>query len=380
MRLTMGWCTLPSRGQPQNAQSGHRTSLTATMPSAPRASHSSREWLIAAPFLHDPADVWLGAFVPNADGALRFRTIPAPYGHDGSRALTGWRAWRDYFGHARDAWHQLGNQATTGLLTSFPHLAITFGLRKRLSRSRMPLVAWTFNLGGLHSGFKRLVARAALGAVDRFIVHSRAEATSYSRWLGLPAERFLFVPLQCPTRLVEFEEDRADPFILSMGSAKRDYRLLFQALAKLGHRAVIVAATHAVAGLPVPPGVEIRSGLSEAQCFELIQRARLCVVPVANRETASGQVTLLNAMMYGRPVVVTQCVGSVDYVIDGVDALLVRPGDLQHLEQAIEMCWHDEALRLRLGAAARVSAIANFSDEAVGQIMGRVLRELNDSR
>lgn len=104
------------------------------------------------------------------------------------------------------------------------------------------------------------------------------------------------------------------------------------------------------------------------------------MVPVANRETASGQVTLLNAMMYGRPVVATQCVGSVDYVIDGVDALLVRPGDLQHLEQIIEMCWHDEPLRLRLGAAARVSAIANFSDEAVGQIMGRVLRELNDAR
>ena len=343
-----------------------------------QASHTSREWLIAAPFLHDSADIWLAAFVPNVDRDLRFRTIPAAYGHDGSRALTGWRAWRDYLGHAILAWRELGAGRTSGLLTSFPHLAVTFGLRKLLSGSRVPLVAWTFNLGGLHTGFKRLVARAALGAVDRFIVHSRAEAAGYSRWLGLPAERFLFVPLQCPTRTVEYDEDLADPFILSMGSAKRDYRLLFQALAKLGHRAIVVAAPHAVAGLPVPPGVEIRRGLSEAQCFELVQRARLCVVPVANRETASGQVTLLNAMMYGRPVVVTECVGSVDYVVDEIDALLVRPGDLPHLEQAIERCWHDEPLRSRLGAAARVSAIANFSDEAVGQIMGRILRELND--
>ncbi len=183
-----------------------------------------------------------------------------------------------------------------------------------------------------------------------------------------------------PTRTVEFEEDRADPYILSMGSAKRDYRLLLLALAELGHRAVIVAAPHAVAGLAVPPGVEIRSGLSEAQCFELVQRSRPCVVPVANRETASGQVTLLNAMMSGRPVVVTECIGSVDYVIDGVDALLVRPGDLKHLEQAIETCWQDGPLRSRIGAAARALAIAHFSDEAVGQIMGRVLRELDELR
>ena len=50
------------------------------------------------------------------------------------------------------------------------------------------------------------------------------------------------------------------------------------------------------------------------------------------------------------------------------------------MAQADEMCSHDEPLRSRLVAAASVSAIANFSDEAVGQIMGRALRELNDAR
>ena len=44
------------------------------------------------------------------------------------------------------------------------------------------------------------------------------------------------------------------------------------------------------------------------------------------------------------------------------------------------MCSHNERLRSRLVAAASFSAIANFSDKAVRQIMGRELRELNDAR
>ena len=331
-------------------------------------------WYLAAPFIHDAADLWLTKFIPS-DGRMRFQTVPASYHHDRSRKTTGLAAWADYFRHGHAVWNAARhNSQRSGILTCFPQLPIAVGLHKRLARSGIPLVAWNMNLGSLYPGARRRLARTALSSVDRFVVHSRAEVASYSAWLQLDPKRFEFVPLQRASRSIDFEEDRHEPFVLSMGSAHRDYRLLFAVLAELGYPAVVVAGKHALAGLPVPPNVTLRSGLTAEQCHKLVQRARLSVIPVANQFTASGQVTLLDAMMYGRAVIITRCPASVDYVEDKRDAMLVSAGDHDDLKAAIATVWEDASLRVAMGKAARVTAIERFSDEAIGKEMGRVLK------
>ena len=350
-------------------------------------SPTPMHWTLAAPFIHASSDRWLTDFVSNAANDLSFDAVPADYHHDRSRKITGIDAWRDYARHGNATWRAA--QAATGagpgtgrrgIITCFPQLAITVGLRKRLARSDIPLVAWTFNLGKVYPGARRLLARTALPAVNRFIVHSRSEISAYSEWLQLPPERFTFVPLQRATSPITLQEDLDQPFLLSMGSAQRDYRLLFRVLGELGYPAVVVAGPHAVAGLVVPPNVELRSGLTADECFALVQRARLSVIPVANQDTASGQVTLLDAMMYARAAIITACPASVDYVVDGVDALLVRHGDHDDMKRAIQRLWEDEALRAFVGASARSASIERFSDEAIGQILGSVLREVAATR
>ena len=340
-------------------------------------------WTLAAPFIHAASDRWLTDFVPNPGNDLSFDAVPADYHHDRSRKITGLDAWRDYARHGNATWRTARAAASagpSGIITCFPQLAITVGLRKRLARSNIPLVAWTFNLGQVYPGARRLLARAALPAVNRFIVHSRSEISAYSEWLQLPPERFTFVPLQRATSPITLAEDLDKPFLLSMGSAQRDYRLLFRVLGELGYPAVVVAGPHAVAGLVVPPNVDLCSGLSADECFALVQCARLSVIPVANQDTASGQVTLLDAMMYARAAIITACPASVDYVVDGVDAMLVRHGDHDDMKRAIQLLWEDAALRASLGANARRACIEKFSDEAIGRVMGNVLHEVVNAR
>lgn len=337
------------------------------------------DWYLAAPFIYDANDLWLTSFVPAATG--RFHAVPATYHHNRSRRITGLSGWADYFQHGARVWRAARRAAVpSGILTCFPQLPLMIGLQKRLARSEIPIVAWTFNVGTLYGGARLKLAKAGLATVDRFIVHSRAEIKTCSDWLDLPAARFQFVPLQRAVPELESAEDHQHPFILSMGSAHRDYRLLFAVLAELGLPAIVVAGAHVVRGLAVPPNVELKSGLSEDQCHALLQRARLNVIPVANQATASGQVTLLDAMMSARPAIVTSCPASVDYVTDGIDAMLVRHGDHDHLKAAIQRLWEDEALRASMGAAARKAAIDKFSDEAIGRAMGTVLREVAAGR
>ena len=82
---------------------------------------------------------------------------------------------------------------------------------------------------------------------------------------------------------------------------------------------------------------------------------RAAVVCVPSRREGYGFVAH-EAMAYGRPVVATAVGGLVDAIEDGVSGLLVPAGDAHKLREALEQLLEDEALRSRLGAAARGQA------------------------
>jgi glycosyltransferase involved in cell wall biosynthesis len=64
-------------------------------------------------------------------------------------------------------------------------------------------------------------------------------------------------------------------------------------------------------------------------------------------------IAMLEAMSFGRPVVVTPVGGIPEAIEDGVNGLLCTPGDSKCLAQKINTLIEDPALRLRLGLAAR---------------------------
>jgi glycosyltransferase involved in cell wall biosynthesis len=266
------------------------------------------------------------------------------------------------------------------VITVFPQLAFIVGGLQRVSSDAKPVVAWCFNMGSLYAGLKRVAATAAFAKIDRFVVHSRAEISQYARWLRLPEDRFRFVHLQRAPIPIEESEDQRRPFVLAMGSARRDYACLIAAVRGSGYPTVVVAAPHALAGLSIPDNVEVRSGLSVTECHRLAQRARVNVVPILNEETASGQVTLLEAMRMGRAIVATRCAGSQDYVENEVTGLLVEPGSPEELRRAIERLWIDSELRERVGRTAANFAAEHCSDEAAGLALGRILDEVEAHR
>jgi hypothetical protein len=260
----------------------------------------------------------------------------------------------------------------------FPQLALIAGISQQLGLRHKPVVAWCFNLGEVYGGLKRAVARAAFRQVDRFVVHSRAEIGRYADWLMLPRSRFRFVPLQRAPIPIEKQEDEDRPFLLAMGSAKRDYATLLAAVGSSKHPTVIVAARHALDGLSIPRNVEVRSSLSATECHHLAQRARINLVPVLNNQTASGQVTILEAMTMRRAVIATRCIGSEDYIEDGASGILVEPQSAQALRDAIERLWDDADLRQRLGRGGADFVAQYCSDEAAGQALRGILDEIED--
>lgn len=333
-------------------------------------------WTIAAPFFRvaEMAHArWLDDFVIDSGHTFtKIPRIPEPAlrnWHQRRSSVTPWREWIELWQQGGAAWRLSGG----GCITVFPQLAVTAGMHKRLSPKKKPLVAWCFNLGALYGGVKQLLAQQALKQVDKIVVHSSGECEFVANWLRVPVDRVEFVHLQRAPIPITEQENIEDPFILSLGSAQRDYRVFFDAVAKLGHRTIVVAAPRAVADLKVPANVELRSGLSAMECNHLAQQARMVVVPLDDGRTAAGQVTVVEALRMGRPLIATRGVGTVDYIIEGQNGFLVPPGDVEALTAEIEHLWRDARARLIVSTGALVYAESRLSDEAAASQLVRIL-------
>ncbi|MDX2229649.1 MAG: glycosyltransferase [Leptolyngbyaceae cyanobacterium bins.349] len=336
-------------------------------------------WTIAAPFLagENPGE-WLEPFVPGDRHQFSIVPRPKPLAnwHNQTSSVTPYQEWLTYWEHGKAAF----DTTQGGVITVFPQLASVLGVCQQTSRRRVPVVAWLFNVGTCVAGARQWLAKASLGKVDCFVVHTRREIKMYSEWLGLPADRFEFVPYQAPAHPVVYAENTAQPFMAAIGSAHRDFPTLFEAVEALKIPTVLASGPRALKGLSLPANVQAPMGIGKAECLQLAQEARINVVPMItnDRITAAGQVTIVEAMHMGRALIATRCNGAEDYIINGETGLLVEPNSAKSLKDAIELLWNDADLRNRLGRAAQQYAHENFSDQAAGRSLGRILDRLAD--
>ena len=332
------------------------------------------KWNVAAAFFADKDAVWLDDFIQD-DGLVFTKIHPVRHNNHwhlkpGSKTTLG--MWWDHFAQARQAF----KGDPDGIITCFPQLAICCALIRKLrvfGQARPRLIAYNFNLGGLSDGPRRKLAMWVAGQIEKFIVHSPSEVGPYARYLGVPEHKVVFIPLQRGAPSVVRAEDKTSPFILSMGSAGRDYESLVAVVRDLNIPTVIVTRADIAAGLPASDTITYLSGLSAAECMDLLCRCRLSVTPVKNLTSASGQITFINAMRLGVPTVATECPGTQGYIDHDETGMLVRPFDKDDLKDTIARLWSDPDLRDRIGKAGREKAEEHFSDERVAARLQQVL-------
>jgi glycosyltransferase involved in cell wall biosynthesis len=317
---------------------------------------------------------WIDDFCNRND--WRFKKIPYPDNYISWHkrgAATPFIEWIEHFKYVYKALKLKGDC----IVTLFPPRAVAAAvLLPFLGRPGTRLIAWHFNLGSLSIGWKRRLARRILRRVDRFVVHSRGEIKTYAEWLGVEEDRFRFVPLQKAGVTGIEPSPIPKRYVVSMGSANRDYGTLVDAVLGTGIKTVVIGKQNILDSLPEHPDLVKLHGLTEQECQSILSGAELNVVPIANSQTASGQVSFTTSMRMGVATIATRCVGTVDYIRDGENGLLVANGDSAALRRAIVSLWQNEPLRSRIGSAGYAYAEIFFSDEAAGRYLAQVLDEV----
>ena len=104
------------------------------------------------------------------------------------------------------------------------------------------------------------------------------------------------------------------------------------------------------------------------------QEASVVVLPSLTEAESFGM-TLVEAMACGRPVVGSRVGGIPGVVRDGVDGLLVPPGDAPALAEALRRLLTDEELGATMGAEGRRAAESTWDWRHSTGTTLRVLRE-----
>ena len=260
-----------------------------------------------------------------------------------------------------------------------------------ITRGRGPLVVW-FHSEVVRARWKynilyRPFLRRALTRADRIVVssprladHARELADFRSKCVvipfGIDVERLEATPA-VTARAAQIVAEHPGPRVLFIGRLVpyKGVDVLIDAMASVPRATALIlgdgplrgelAARAAASG--VAGRVRFLGALPDAEVVAHLHACDVFVLPSVSRQETFG-VAQLEAMACGRPVVSTDLETGVPWVNQHeVTGLVVPPGNSERLSDALGTLLSDEALRNRLGAAARERVEREFTTERMAQ-------------
>jgi len=246
----------------------------------------------------------------------------------------------------------------------------------------------------MHGGFtvctalrRRIALRWAIRNSDHTVMVSRATRRQFAADLGLDENRFTVIPNGVPVRVgntakvrEEFGIRPGDCVLLAVGTLERHK----------GHRVLLEALTRLVrAGLSTPWKLIIAGGRGGDQHEVLLEYLRNegldeRVRIVTNRNDIPDllamadifvmpslweglPMALLEAMVARKAIVASATAGIPEAIVDGRDGVLVPPGDVGVLTEALQVLLTDPIRRASLSEGAAARAQREFTVQVMAE-------------
>lgn len=251
---------------------------------------------------------------------------------------------------------------------------LPLALLKAVGLLRTPLVYISQGLSdrvatyGADRWLSRRYRRLLLG-VDELVTLSAGAQASLAAWLDVSPGRVRVLPFgaDCDFWRSPAAPERHGP-IVSVGSdAGRDYQTLLAAIDDL--------PLHIVTTMPVAAGgrmnVTTTTTHTSTELRDIYSAARFLVIPLHDRSQPSGQSTALQAMACGTAAVLTRTRGwwGEAHVRDGENCVLVPPGRVDALRDAMRRLWDDPHRCAAIGARARETVVEHFGERRMASTL-----------
>ncbi len=178
-------------------------------------------------------------------------------------------------------------------------------------------------IGNIYYRFVRYIVESEY--IDVIICDSRSNCKYCSDIFNADKGKFKFIPFGIKdfSEKFVFENESKKKAMLSLGRSNKDWNFLINALKNTAYELDIVCDELRDSG--VSDNIHIHNGVWGGQSFRYIHDCLCVIIPVADGRISGGQTVLLQAMQFGKPIIVTSPSGLADdYVIDGYNGLVVE--------------------------------------------------------
>jgi glycosyltransferase involved in cell wall biosynthesis len=258
-------------------------------------------------------------------------------------------------------------------------------LRSLVGQTHPPLIILSFNLQGVLSHFPGL-ARFGMRTVSRVVVFTPSEVEQYQRLLSLAPGTVTYCPHGWfdPLRWYvprEFDNTESLPrtgrYIFTSGRSYRDYETLAHAVEGTDVCVKVSCRPFNLAGFNLPGNMESMGWLDYRVHQDYLYESDFYVVPLQSITFAGGDSSLLAAMSFGKAVVATRTPSTETYLEHGQTGLLVEPGDVAGMRQAIQYLWQNPDEAARMGKEARRRYEENHTMDKLAQRVYDVALEVH---
>lgn len=215
---------------------------------------------------------------------------------------------------------------------------------------------------------------------NKIIAVSKALAEEAIKYFHLSTERIVVIHngIDLQGLNVYYKKRKEDQTILSVGRLvwRKGFKFLIDAMPNVlseypdarlfivGDGDQQVPLQRLVKKLGIDHAVKFLGRVSTEKLYSLYCKADVYVQPSLYEPCG---ITILEAMSFGKPIVATNVGGTPELITNGVEGLLVKPKDSEHLAKAITCLFSDSSLKKKLGDNARRRVERDFTWEVVAK-------------
>ncbi len=211
--------------------------------------------------------------------------------------------------------------------------------------------------------------------IDRIICFSKSEPEYYRTLFDVKEGLFTYVPFAIGDAAPEFQKGgvREEGYILSAGKSNRDYDFLTEALADTPYPVRILSDAYKREG--ISGNIKIYGNVFGREYLEMLAGCYCVVVPLADVHISAGQFVFLQAMMFGKPVIVTESETVRDYIQDGSSGLVIKK-EKACLLDALKRLYGDPELYRTISVTGRKRYEEQYSLNRMAEKIGGLCMEL----
>ncbi len=226
---------------------------------------------------------------------------------------------------------------------------------------------------GIFGAFQYAIVKKIVNSIylDCIIVYSKYEKEYYERLFQVSAGKIFYCRLGLEDLTKGIPKAKQEGYILSAGRSNRDYAFLFNTLKGEKYKLKVVCDCIEE---ETEDNITVYKNTYYEDFFKLLANCFCVVITLKNSNISSGQLVILQAKQFGKPVIITESLAITDYIVDGVDGFIIKKQKKELLNK-IQLLLDDHQLYKRMCHASRKSYEDKFSMNALGKQIVKYLKE-----